>query len=457
MADPVKNFAKAKVKYGYDNSATSIELESGEGAKLPDPATEGAFNLVWWNATDYSDPSDDPYKEIIRVIAKSGDTLTIQRGQEGTSAQNHNISGKVYMVMRVLTAKDYEDLERIKVFKDGILIGERKGLNFINLTDITDNSSQERIDLNFEEFAKDLTFGDGSEGDLIISAGTTTFDLNNKRLFAKKFNNLSITGTGLINFINPHNEGSAVIFYVYDTATITSSATPVIDVSNLGALGAGSAGASGMDAFTMFYNKFFGATGGGGGVQSSTFGGGSGSAGVGIENRVLNSERFSIFKDFVVTAGSGGGAGAQSAPNNPGLGGRGGGVFILIARNINFNGTIYANGANGGNADYNGGGGGGGGGGGSVVILGRNFQSLSGTIQAKGGNGGDGNQNFGTISFGGGGGGACSNNGGQNGVVLIEVSHSLTTNVNAGSNGANVGLGVGGQGGGGGYILIGRI
>lgn len=110
MLDPVKNFAKVTVSTGYDSTATSIDLVTGDGAKLPDPATEGAFNLVWWNATDYPDPADDPNVEIVRVTAKSGDTLTITRGQEGTSAQNHNTAGKAYKMILAPTKKMIDDI-----------------------------------------------------------------------------------------------------------------------------------------------------------------------------------------------------------------------------------------------------------------------------------------------------------------------------------------------------------
>jgi hypothetical protein len=115
MLDPVRNFAKVTVSQGYDSNATQITLVTGDGAKLPDPATEGAFNLVWYNDTDYKDPADDPYVEIVRVTAKSGDTLTIQRGQEGTSAQNHNLSGKTYKMVLSLTKKTIDDLQYLAI------------------------------------------------------------------------------------------------------------------------------------------------------------------------------------------------------------------------------------------------------------------------------------------------------------------------------------------------------
>lgn len=107
MLDAVANFAIATVSTGYSSSDTTIVLASGDGAVLPQTPP---YNLVWWNATDYPTPALDPQKEIIRVTAINGDTLSILRGQEGTTAQNHNISGKVYKVMNTITAKMINDI-----------------------------------------------------------------------------------------------------------------------------------------------------------------------------------------------------------------------------------------------------------------------------------------------------------------------------------------------------------
>ncbi len=104
--DAVKNFAKVTVSTGYDAAATSIVLSVGGGAKLP--AT--SFNAVWWNATDYADPSDDPNVEIVRVTVISTDTLTVTRGQESTSAATHNTAGKTYKMIGAFTKKTYDDI-----------------------------------------------------------------------------------------------------------------------------------------------------------------------------------------------------------------------------------------------------------------------------------------------------------------------------------------------------------
>ena len=111
MADAAKNFAKVTLSQGYDSAAVSVALLSGEGDLLPDPAVDGEFNLVWWNFTDYLDPSDDASAEIVRCTAKTSDTLTITRAQEGTTATSKNITGKTYKMILAFTKKTYEDLQ----------------------------------------------------------------------------------------------------------------------------------------------------------------------------------------------------------------------------------------------------------------------------------------------------------------------------------------------------------
>lgn len=98
--DNAKNFAKATVSTGYNSSATSVVLTTGHGAKMPTVP----FNAVWWDSTLYSDPADDPNVEIVRVTARSTDTLTVTRAQEGTTATAKNTAGSTYKMIAGLTA-----------------------------------------------------------------------------------------------------------------------------------------------------------------------------------------------------------------------------------------------------------------------------------------------------------------------------------------------------------------
>lgn len=118
MADAIKNFVIVEVSTGYDASATTVVLESGHGAELPDPAVAN-YNLVWWNSTDYPNPADDPNVEIPRVTGLSTDTLTIVRPAVGNSyngegsentAKTHNIAGKTYKMMLSATKKVFDDI-----------------------------------------------------------------------------------------------------------------------------------------------------------------------------------------------------------------------------------------------------------------------------------------------------------------------------------------------------------
>jgi hypothetical protein len=105
--DAIKNFAKAIVFDGnYDASSTEIDVVAGHGARLP----AAPFNAVWWNITDYPDPSDDPDKEIIRVTVVATDTLTITRAQEGTSANDKNTAGKTFALIAGMTARTITEM-----------------------------------------------------------------------------------------------------------------------------------------------------------------------------------------------------------------------------------------------------------------------------------------------------------------------------------------------------------
>lgn len=120
--DPTRNFAIVEVSTGYDNDDTSIVLTTGHGAKLPAPGTDGAFNLTWWNSAVYPNPADDPNAEIVRVTARSTDTLTVTRAQEGTSGSNKNTAGGIYKMVLSPTKKTIDDIIAVlatKFTRDG--------------------------------------------------------------------------------------------------------------------------------------------------------------------------------------------------------------------------------------------------------------------------------------------------------------------------------------------------
>lgn len=105
--DARKNFAKGVVSTGYDASVTVINLSAGHAARFP----VVPFNAVWWNSTDYPDPSDDPNVEIVRVTGVSTDTLTIARAQESTVASTKNTGSKTYKLLAGISKKMIDDIE----------------------------------------------------------------------------------------------------------------------------------------------------------------------------------------------------------------------------------------------------------------------------------------------------------------------------------------------------------
>lgn len=88
----LENFAKAVVSTGYDAAATSIVVN--DASALP----TAPFNAVWYDSTTYPNPADDPQVEIVRVTNVVGETLTITRAQEGTSASTKNTAAKTYLL-----------------------------------------------------------------------------------------------------------------------------------------------------------------------------------------------------------------------------------------------------------------------------------------------------------------------------------------------------------------------
>lgn len=117
--DTFKNFAVGTVSLGYDADDTSIVLTTGHGARFPSTP----FSAIWFNSTDYTDAASDPNAEIIRVTARTSDTLTVERGQEDTAATVKNLGGKQYTIFQGLTAKtlndDMSEIDKIVQTVDG--------------------------------------------------------------------------------------------------------------------------------------------------------------------------------------------------------------------------------------------------------------------------------------------------------------------------------------------------
>lgn len=257
--------------------------------------------------------------------------------------------------------------------------------------------------------------GDGSDGALAISSGTTTIDLGGAAIFVKNYTSISITGTGSLAFTNPHANGTVIVLKSQGDVTITSSSSTAIDLRNMGGAGgaAGSVGTTGVGgagaggasmandgiagggasapngtagtAGNTGNGIFVKTTGGTGGALSGTSAGGQ------LLSGTVPSKLTARGLPLAAGAGGGGAAGGNNAVSGaPGAGGRGAGtLYIECAGAYNFTtGTINASGTNGAAGAATFGSGGGGGGAGCVIVSCGSITANSGTYTLTGGAGG---------------------------------------------------------------------
>lgn len=109
--DPFKNFSYGTVLTAPSpaTSGTSLVLNSAQGALFPAPATDGSFNALIWPAGAQPTAAN---AEIVRVTARSTDTFTITRTQEGTSARTVVVGDQVAMVPTAKVFSDFKTLLR---------------------------------------------------------------------------------------------------------------------------------------------------------------------------------------------------------------------------------------------------------------------------------------------------------------------------------------------------------
>lgn len=122
MAELVNNFGLVTVSGTYNAAATSITLQTGHGSRLPSTAGGFRYRLTWWDATTYSHPADDPFKEIVLVTNRTGDVLTVVRGQENIAASIKNVNGVTYRMSLGVTAEMFDGLRVMKNTHQGLAL-----------------------------------------------------------------------------------------------------------------------------------------------------------------------------------------------------------------------------------------------------------------------------------------------------------------------------------------------
>lgn len=291
-------------------------------------------------------------------------------------------------------------------------------------------------------------FGDGSDGDVTIAAGTTTLT---RDMF---YDDLSISSGAVLR-----PDG----FRVFVRGTLTLDGL----IHSNGGNGSGTAAGGG--AYVSGSRPLSTGNTAGGGGSSGCLAPGPGSSNATAPRGFSNSGGAAGITNPFPCVACTGGAGTDGGAGKGGGGGAGGnnsggasaqngeaagtvgvssaahGDLRALLRGsfdaVNLNYVKYgAGGTGGGGGGCGGTNGGGGGGGGGIVFVAARYATGSGSVQAKGGNGGNGS---GAIGGGGGGGG-----GGGVVVLIIGSGSTPTTSVVGGTKG-NGGVGSGGHGNGG--------
>jgi hypothetical protein len=293
------------------------------------------------------------------------------------------------------------DLQYVATYKHGSTLpssGMVEGDFFRLTTDLTDGPNGTLYDYDGTAWrsrsgGRAITYGDGSAGDVVISATTllhddmyynnltvnAAIDTNGFRIFVK--NTLTIGAAGIIRR-NGNNAGGS-------TAPGIGLAPASIDGGSGGGGNGGQAGAPGTGAATggNSADPSLGANGGFGNTSSIGRLGASG----GVAPDITFPRVLSPYVDYQssFSGGAGGGGGGATTTAAGGSGGGGAGVVVIVAAVIINNGIISAIGGNGAaSADDATAGGGGGGGGGFILIASTQAVTGTGTISAAGGQGG---------------------------------------------------------------------
>lgn len=98
MKSLLSNLARTKLVSAINPTATTLSVTAGTGAKMPVTSTTDEFNIILEDASKNV--------EICRVTNRTGDVLTVVRGQENTVARSFAVGDVVAVRM---TAKAFND------------------------------------------------------------------------------------------------------------------------------------------------------------------------------------------------------------------------------------------------------------------------------------------------------------------------------------------------------------
>ena len=113
MAQIFMNNAAGKLAVAIDEIDDSLVLELGDGGRFPSPSG-GDFFLATLVG---SESGQEVSWEIVKVIGRVGDTLNIERGQEGTVARSWPIETRVELRLTANSIKGIADSANIQTIQ----------------------------------------------------------------------------------------------------------------------------------------------------------------------------------------------------------------------------------------------------------------------------------------------------------------------------------------------------
>ena len=203
------NNAATGMVYPISSSATTLVVNGGSGSLFPAPTSGNYFMLTLISQLTGN-------MEIVQCTARSGDTFTIVRAQEGTTAQSFAIGDSVQLRITAgsLQAFSNPTLVNSVAAGTGIGVSSSTGNVTISNTGVTNLNAGSGISLS------------GSTGTVTITAPVPTSVTNAANLITTNFSIKEVSGKlyfyyGTTQIASMDSSGNFTAL-----ATITSAGTP---------------------------------------------------------------------------------------------------------------------------------------------------------------------------------------------------------------------------------------
>lgn len=207
MARLFANNASAKLAAAISDTDNTLLLETGSGAKFPSPTGGDFFDLTLTQGTQ------ETSWEIVKVTARVGDTLTIVRAQQGTTAAPWEAGDKAELRVTSGALDGKQDTlvsgTSIKTVNSTSLLGS--GDLEVGYRNIPPNSKSAAYTLALDDAGKHILHPSAD-----TTARTFTIPANASVAFA--------IGTA-ITFINQNGAGVVTIAITTDTMRLAGAGT----------------------------------------------------------------------------------------------------------------------------------------------------------------------------------------------------------------------------------------